>query len=158
MMDKNSILISVAVLFRELNGKTSWFITKKNEDNTWEFPSVIVRKGESSVRAILRILGEKGGMTTRVLEEAGRTNSVVNSDNKVYQQRVIYYLILLKNGTNDTVGFGESLWAEYPKGSLKLSSKKEKAMLKSAKEMLKIWKKEQKNRKEEEPDFPEEGE
>ncbi len=155
-MDKNSILIAVAVLFREQGGKTSWFITKKPEDNSWEFPKVIVRKGESSVRATLRIMGEKGGMTTKVLEEAGRTNSVVNSDNKVLQQRIIYYLILLKNGSNEAVGFGENVWLEYPKALLKLTSKKEKQMLKSAKEMLKIWKKERKNRKVEEPDFPEE--
>ncbi len=155
-MDKNSILIAVAVLFREIDGKTSWFVTKKTEDNSWELPKVIVRKGESSVRAILRIMGEKGGMTTRVLEEAGRTNSVVTSDNKVIQQRIIYYLILLKNGSNEAVGFGENAWLEYPKALLKLTSKKEKQMLKSAKEMLKVWKKERKNRKAEEPDFPEE--
>jgi len=154
-MDKNSILISVAVLFREQQGKVSWFVTKKSDDNTWELPKVIVRKGESSVRAIIRVMGEKGGMTTRVLEEAGRTNGVVTSDNKTIQQRFIYYLILLKAGSSEAVGFGEYAWLEYSKAFKKLTSKKEKTMLKSAKETPKIWKKEKKNRKNQDQELPE---
>lgn len=150
MFDKNLVLIAGATLFREQNGKVTWFVNKRSEDNSWELPKVIVRKGESSVRATLRILGEKGGMTTRVLEESGRYNNTVTTDNKVTPQKLIYYLVLLKSGSSETIGFGEYSWLEYPKAFNKLTSKKEKSMLKSAKEMLKIWKKERKNRHEEE--------
>lgn len=155
-MDKNLVLVSVSILFREQQGKTSWFLVKHSDSNEWELPKVIVRKGESSVRAALRIMGEKGGMTTKVLEEAGRAGgAVTTSDNKTTSQRYLYYLMILKNGSKETIGFGEYLWLEYTKAFKKLSSKREKTMLKSAKETLKKWKKEKKGKKEEDSDLPE---
>lgn len=142
--------MSGIVLFREQNGKVSWFITKHNEKNEWELPKVVVRKGESSVRAVIRIMGEKGGMTTRVLEEAGRTSATVTTDNKTSPQKTFFYLMMLRSGSSDTIGFGEYAWLEYPKAASRLTSKKEKSILKSAKELLKAWKKERKNHPEEE--------
>ena len=146
-MDKNTILISAIVLFKEVQGKTSWFILNESEDAGWEFPKVIVRKGESSVRAAIRITGEKGGMTTKVLEEVGRVNSVKITDKKTIPQRLIYYIMVLKASSKEAFGFGESLWLEYSKAGSKLTSKKDKAMLKSASDYLKKWKKDHPGRK-----------
>src|SRR5512135_1631223 len=112
-MDKNTILISGGVLLREQSGKIQWFTSKDQEGDGWELPKVVVRKGESSVRAILRIMGEKGGMTTKVLEEAGRIGGVKTVNNKTQTQKQIYYLMVLKSGSKDAIGFGEHMWLEY---------------------------------------------
>jgi hypothetical protein len=146
-MDKNTILISAAVLLREQSGKIQWFISKESNNDGWEFPNVLVRKGESSVRAILRIMGEKGGMTTRVLEEVGRNGGVRTINNKTQAQRQIYYLMLLKSSSKDAIGFSEYLWLEYAKASRKLGLKRERAILKNGREVYKRWKKERQNRK-----------
>lgn len=141
-MDKNRILISSGTLFKEVRGKLRWFIVKTNEDNGWEFPKVTVRKAESSVRAILRLLGEKGGLSTKVLEETGRSGGVTTVGNKTLPQRHIYYLMILKGLTEEAMTFPEHAWLEYAKCARKLSSKREKQMLKKARNEYKKWKKE----------------
>lgn len=146
-MDKNLVLVSGAVLFKEGRGKRYWFIIKQGEDGSWEIPKVFVRKGESSVRASLRMMGEQGGMTTKVLEEVGRSGGVTSVSGKVLPQRHIYYLMILQSGTNEAIGFEESKWLEYAGAVRKLSTKRERAMLKSARKVLKKWKKEQKAKK-----------
>jgi len=146
-MDKNSILVSSATLFKEVGSKDKWFVVKVNEDNGWEFPKITVRKAESSVRAILRLLGEKGGLSTKVLEETGRSGGVTTVGNKTLPQRHIYYLIILKGLTEEAMSFPEHAWLDYAKCVRKLSSKREKQMLKKAREELKKWKKEHPKRK-----------
>ena len=146
-MNKNTILVSGAVLFREQSGKIQWFVTEQPEGGNWEFPKVVVRKGESSVRAILRVMGEKGGMTTKVLEEAGRIHGVKTLNNKTQPQKQIFYLMILKSGSKESIGFSEYQWLEYSRASRKLVSKREKTMLKNAREIYKKWKKERQNKK-----------
>ena len=140
--DKNQVLVSGAVVVRRnKEGDLEWFLTKQVDDGKWEIPKVIVRKGESSVRAALRVTGEKGGMTTRVLEEAGRAGGVATVGGKTVSQRYLYYLMLLKASSGEPIGFGECGWFEYPSASKKLSSKRERIMLKQAKEEFVKWKK-----------------
>jgi ADP-ribose pyrophosphatase YjhB (NUDIX family) len=81
-------------IFRENRGTLKWFLVKHNGEEEWEIPKVLVRKGESSVRAVLRMMGEKGNMTTRVLEEAGRFGGITTVNGKKLPQRHIYYLML----------------------------------------------------------------
>lgn len=140
-MDKASILVSGATLFKEEKGADKWFIVRSNEDSDWEFPKITVRKAESSVRAILRLLGEKGGLTTKVLEETGRSGGVATVGSKTLPQRHIYYLMILKGESKEAMNFPEFLWLDYSKCARKLSSKREKQMLKKAREELKNWKK-----------------
>lgn len=146
-MNKNLVLIAGAIVFRELNEKPEWFLIKHQEENIWEIPKVTVRKGESSVRAALRMMGEKAFMTTRVLEEAGRAGGVANINGKSVSQRHLYYLMLSKSAAKDTVGFPGSLWLDYSQAIKKIASKREKMMLKEAREIYKKWKKERKTRK-----------
>ena len=142
--DKNLVLISGAVLFSSKDHKLEWFIVKETGGDGWEIPKIAVRKGESSVRAALRLMGEKGLMTTRVIEEAGRAGGVTNMNGKTLPQRHIYYLMILKSLSKDAAGFGEFLWLDYSKAVRKISSKRERLILKQARDVYKEWRKQRK--------------
>lgn len=146
-MNKNLVLVAGAVVFREQHDKPEWFLIKHQDEDAWEIPKVAVRKGESSVRAALRMMGEKAFMTTRVLEEVGRAGGVANINGKAVPQRHLYYLMLSKSPSKETIGFPGSRWFDYVQANKKLSSKREKTMLKEAKEIYKKWKKERRARK-----------
>ena len=141
-MDKNTVLLSVACLYKETKGKLRWFIVKQSEVDGWEIPKVLVRKGESSVRAALRMMGEKGGMATRVLEEAGRSGGVTTINGRTLPQRHLYYLMVTKNSSSEAIGFPEYLWVEYANAVRKMSLKRDRLMLKAARKTLIKWKKE----------------
>ncbi len=142
MFNKNLVLISGACIFRDVKGQNRWFLIKPNDTEEWEVPKVLVRKGESSVRAALRMMGEKGGMTTRVLEEAGRAGGVTTVNGRTFPQRHIYYLMVAKSMSGEAIGFEDYKWFEYKKALNELSSKRERTMLKAAKETLEKWRKE----------------
>lgn len=141
MINKNLVLVSGAVLYKEQRGKIKWFLTKQVKEDSWEIAKVVVRKGESSVRAALRMMGEKGGMTTRVLEEAGRAGGTITHNNKTFPQRHIYYLMMFKFGEDEAVGFSDFVWLEYPLAVKKISTKRERVILKQGYKVLKEWKK-----------------
>lgn len=146
-MDKNAVLVSGAVVFKEGRGKRRWFIVKHTEaEDKWEIPKVFVRKGESSVRAALRMMGEQGGMSTQVLEEAGRAGGVATVNKKILPQRHLYYLMVWNSGVAEAIGFEDFKWLEYAKAVRKLSSKRERMILKQARRELRKWKREQKNK------------
>ena len=86
--------------------------------------------------------GEQGGITARVLEEAGRSGGSTTFNGKVVPRRLIYYLLLFKN-SGEILGFVEHGWLEYANARKKLSSKTEKDMLKQAKKEFENWQKEQ---------------
>jgi len=140
-MVNNQIYVGSGVTFKRLkNGKVYWFLIKDQDGDTWEFPKVIARKGESSVRATLRMLGEQAGMGCRVLDEMGRTNGYSQVNGKSVPKRILYYLVYNKS-QGEALGFAESTWLEYAKASRKLSSKKEKDVLKVARDYQKSWQK-----------------
>lgn len=133
------ILIGGAIVFRDNRGKRQFLLVRTKENGDWEIPKVTVRRGESSVRAVIRLTGEQGGITARVLEEAGRYvgNTVINGN--VVSQKFYYYLMLQKGGSSEMVGFHQFKWLESSDVLKKLASKKEKEMFKSAKDVLKEW-------------------
>ena len=140
---KNNQQISIggAIVFRDHRGKRQFLIAKQKEDSDWEIPKVTVRKGESSVRSVIRLTGEQGGMTARVLEEAGRATGNVVINGKPVAQKYYYYLMYQKAGAFEIIGLGEYQWMEYAKMAKKLNLKREKEMLKGAKDVLKEWEK-----------------
>jgi ADP-ribose pyrophosphatase YjhB (NUDIX family) len=143
VLDKNMVIISSAVLFKKLRGnKKKWFLVKNSEEENWEFPNTIVRKGESSARAALRIMGEKGGMSVQVLEEAGRAGGATTLKDKTCPLRHIYYLLREKSDSGEPIGFGEVEWFTYANAIRKVS-KREQQMLRQAREELKSWEKRQ---------------
>ncbi len=142
-MNNNLVLISAVILCKDQGRGKRWFVVRHSEDGVWEIPKVVVRKVESSVRAVIRMIGEQGGMSIRVLEEAGRAGGVTTVNNKIFPQRHIYYLAIHLSSEGEAIGFEEHAWLDYAKAVRKLSSKRERAMLKQARKELKKWLKEQ---------------
>jgi hypothetical protein len=146
-MDKDRVIIGAAIVFKEERGGGKWFIVGNEEEGGWEIPKMVKRRGESSVRAAIRMMGEKGGMSARVLEEAGRAGGVKTVNGKTRPQRILYYLMILRGSSGEAIGFKEVGWFDYATAVRKLSSKRERAMLKSARKELRAWKKRKKEKK-----------
>jgi hypothetical protein len=140
-MINNQVLVTGAVVFNDSRRKRYWFITKSSEEDGWELPKAVVRNTESSVRAGIRMMSEKGGMGVRVLEEAGRAGGTTTVNGRVVPQRHLYYLMKQKRVSGEAIGFPESKWVEYADAVRKLSSKREKTMLRQANKELKKWEK-----------------
>lgn len=140
-MNKNLVLVSSACVCREKGEKLKWFLVKQGGEDKWELPKSLVRKGESSVRTSLRIMGEKGGLSTRVLEEVGRAGGMTTVSGRSVPQRHLYYLLLAKSKDSEAIGFDDTAWLDLSNASKKLSTKREKAMLKEAKSVFEKWKK-----------------
>lgn len=135
------ILIGGAIIFRDNRGKRQFLVVKQKEGDDWEIPKVTVRKGESSVRAVIRLTGEQAGMTAKVLEEAGRATGSTIINAKSIPQKYYYYLMMLKAGGAEAIGFNDVQWLEYAAVVKKVSLKREKDMFKGAKDVLKEWEK-----------------
>ena len=144
MLRNNPILLSGAVISkRAKNGKVCWLIIKQNKDQGWEIAKVAVKKGESSVRAAVRLMGEKGVMDAKVLEEAGRYGGTVVVNGKRIAKRVLYY-VMIQMSSGEIAGFEDFSWAEPATAIRKLELKIEKDMLRNARKELKIWTRENK--------------
>lgn len=139
--DNQQILIGGAIVFRDYRGKRQFLLVQQKEDGDWEIPKITVRRGESSVRAVIRMISEQGGMSVRVLEEAGRGTGTTVVNGKSISQKTYYYIMLQKSGGIDAIGFFKSKWMEYGDATRKLKLKREKDMLKAAKDYLKVWEK-----------------
>ncbi len=138
-MKNNQVVVGGAVLFKDARGRRLFLIVRQKEGG-WEIPKVTVRKGESSVRAVLRMTTEQAGMNAKVLEEAGRGNSVANMNGKTVTQKYYYYL-MLQRSAGELIGFEEFKWVDYSQALKRLELKREKDILKNAKEVLKTWEK-----------------
>jgi ADP-ribose pyrophosphatase YjhB (NUDIX family) len=139
-MKNNQLTISGAIVFRDYAGKRKFLVVKQGDEGKWEIPKVTVRKGESSVRASLRMTGEMAGMNARVLEEAGRTSGAALINGKTVPVKYYYYLLMQK-AAGEMLGFVDFQWLEFGKALKILELKREKDMLKSAKEVLRQWEK-----------------
>ena len=140
MTKNNIVLISGGVIFKDYRGRRKFLLVKEKAGDGWEFPKITVRRGESSVRAAIRMTGEQAGMNARVLEEAGRSSGTTVVNGKSIPQKHLYYIMLQKSG-GEIMGFEKFLWLEYDKALKALTSKKEKEMLKHTKAVLKEWEK-----------------
>ena len=149
MFDKNTVLTPVAIIVRENKGKQEWLLIKKSSDDDWEFPRMLVRKTESSVRATIRMAGEQFGMTGQVIEEVGRSGGVTTLNGKTFSQRQLYYLMYVRDQSGEVMGFAEYEFLEFPKASRRLTQKRERTTLKNAREEFRKWKAEKKDQEEE---------
>ncbi|KKP47197.1 MAG: hypothetical protein UR39_C0005G0010 [Candidatus Woesebacteria bacterium GW2011_GWA1_33_30] len=143
--NNGEILIGGAVIFKEGRGKNHFLLSKNNEGE-WEILKSTVRRGESSVRAVIRFTSEQGNMNTRVLDEVGRGTGAGTVGNKSVTFKYIYYLMLYKTGA-EIMGIGEHAWFDYAGSLKKLKLKREKDMLKTANGMIKEWEKKRKSSK-----------
>ena len=140
-MKNSQITIGGAVVFKDSRRKRTWFVVRQGQEAKWEIPKVTVRRGESSVRSVLRLTGEMAGMGAKGLEEAGRSSGIAMMNGKSIPQKFYYYLLEHKSG-DDFYGFEDYQWMEYSKALKTLELKREKDMLRSAKEVLQKWEKE----------------
>ncbi len=140
MKNNNQITISGAMVFKDYRGKRFFLLVRQKEESGWEIPKITVRKGESSVRASIRLTGEQAGMNARVLEEAGRASGVATINGKTISQKLYYYLMLFRAGA-EIIGFEEFVWLPYADALKRLSLKREKDILRSGKDVLKTWEK-----------------
>ncbi len=144
------VLIGGAILYRDNKNKKQYLIVKNKEGDGWEFPKVTVRKGESSVRAVIRVIGEQMGISPRVLEEVGRSTATVNLNGKSVSQKYYYYLVMQRSANGEILGFNDFTWLDYSQVSKKLSLKRDKDMFRDTKAVLKEWEKTKKHRIEQE--------
>ncbi|MBU0999742.1 NUDIX domain-containing protein [Patescibacteria group bacterium] len=140
----NNISIGGAIVYKEGRSKRSYWIVADKEDN-WEIPKVTVRRGESSVRATIRMTSEIVGMNAKVLEEVGRHSAVVLVNGKTIPQKTYYYLLQLKTA-GEIMGFEKYRWMDFKKATKAVELKREKEALKSAEELIKKWEKERKKK------------
>ncbi len=152
-MKNNQISTSAAIVLKEQGSKKLYLVVKQADGTDWELPKVTVRKGESSVRAVIRMTSEQAGMNARVLDEAFRVNTTTVMNGKSIPQRIYYYLMLLRSVT-EIYGFSEHKWVELPKAKTMLPLKREKDAVEAAREALKIWEKTRKLEEKEEEEQP----
>lgn len=138
MTDK---LVAGAATYRRKNGLTEWLLVKETEDGSWELPKEAVRRAESSVRAILRTLQDVGGITARVLEEAGRATVSTTQDGKRLDQRMIFYLVRRRSAEDTKPTYAQVKWLPYSQGRRSLGLEREKRILRQANQVLKVWRK-----------------
>lgn len=124
-------LITAATVYRKKRGAVEWMVLKPEPKTPGELPKGPVRRGESSVGAILRILREDRGMTVEVMEESGRLSRA--------GEKIIYYLIESSNGETPRSKEiqKQEKWGQYSQVAKYLGSDKEKKMLSLAKNVFK---------------------
>lgn len=138
----NNISIGGALVYKEGRGKRFYWIVA-DKDGNWEIPKVTVRRGESSVRAVVRMTSEIVGMNARILEEVGRHSGVVLVNGKAAPQKTYYYLMILKTA-GEIMGFEKYQWMDIKKATKAIELKREKDVLRQAEELVKKWEKERK--------------
>ncbi|CAN5360577.1 hypothetical protein BH10PAT1_BH10PAT1_7500 [soil metagenome] len=145
-MKQKLILVGSAVVYKKVKDKPVWFIVKQKENSDWEIAKTVVRRGESSVRSVIRMMGEQAAMNVKVQEEVGRAGGAVLIAGQTVPQRTIYYLMICKEA-NEVLSFIDFDWLEYSKAIKKLKSKKDIGMLKIARDLLKEIDKKKKSKK-----------
>lgn len=143
-MKQKTLLVSIPVIYKQGRGKNLWFIVR-DKDGGWELPKTTARRGESSVRAAIRLMGEQGGMTAKVLEEVGRSGGAAMVNGKPISQRYLFYLMFTKL-PNEVLGFEDFEWLDYARAIRKLSPKRDITMLRTARDMLKEIEKKKKKK------------
>jgi len=141
-MKENKGFIGVAVACRKSRGVYRWFLAKQTEDGGWELPKAQARRGESSVRAAIRNMGERGGLRAKVLEEVGRSSGFRKVGNQKVPQKFLYYFVVANEPSGEPIGFIDMAWLEFRQAIKQLESPRDQRMLKRAKEMVRGLEKE----------------
>ena len=145
-MKQKLILVGAAVVYKKVKDKPVWFIVKQKEDSDWEIAKTTVRRGESSVRAVIRMMGEQAAMNVKVQEEVGRSGGAAMVGGNTVPQRTLFYLMFCKEA-NEVLSFLDYDWLDYGKAVKKLKNKKDQAILKAARDLLKELDRKKKTKK-----------
>lgn len=140
-------LVAAGVVFRERKkGVIEWFYIKTDATNQFELPKTDVRRGESSVQAVIRHLKENGGLRVTVLEEAGRANVTTKKSGEAREEKILYYLMQHKMGNEADIRI-EGQWGILANVKKKLATSREQKILTSANTEYKEWLKKKKLKK-----------
>ena len=136
-MKDDTVLMGAGVIYKRPKGKEpQWFLVKTSDESEWELPKTLVRRGESSVRSVIRLTQEQAMMRTKILEEVGRASGAGRVNGRAVNQKYLYYLMHCKD-IGEILGFHDHKWAEYKTGMKLLTLKRDQNMLKDAKQLLK---------------------
>lgn len=137
MVKNNQVFVGGALVFKD-TGRRHLFLITKGKAGDWEIPKATARRGESSVRAAIRLTGEQMGMDARVLEEVGRATGAVTVNGRVINQKIYYYIMIYKSA-GEIMGFEDTKWFDFVQAKKSVSLKKEKEALDGARRFLKEW-------------------
>lgn len=136
-MKGDTVLVGAGVIYKRPKGRDpQWFIVKSSEETDWELPKTVVRRGESSVRSIIRLTQEQALMRTKVLEEVGRASGAGRVNGKAVNQKYLYYLMHCKD-MGEIMGFHDYKWVDHKVAVKMLPLKRDLNMMKDAKALLK---------------------
>lgn len=131
------MIVGSAIVFKKTSRGRRWFIVKEDEKSDWELPKATSRRVESSVRTAIRTMQERGGAKIKVLAEAGRAGGSTVVNGKTVPMRYLYYLAKYKDEAGEEgIGFYQLLWLDYAGAVRKLPSKRDRQMIKAAREEL----------------------
>lgn len=140
------ILVAGAVVYKIRAGKVFWLLVRPNKDEGWQLPKGVVRRGESSVRAAMRVILELVNLKCKVIEEAGRTTVNTTKNGSPMTKKFIFYLIQQrgKSGEEALGVLSKLTWGEFKTASKKLTNQMERKILFRAKITLAEWQKQTK--------------
>ncbi|MBI2267952.1 MAG: NUDIX domain-containing protein [Candidatus Blackburnbacteria bacterium] len=140
-------LVAGATVYRKRNGSPPlWLVIKNEQDGDWELPKGLVRRGESSVGSILRILREEGGMVVEIIEEAGRATASRTKNGSRSTDKIIFYLSEMHSSLfSESIYYTQEKWLAYSRAKKALGLEREKRILKQANDTLKECLKKRKN-------------
>lgn len=141
MQDK---LVAGSTVCRRRKSQTEWLLIQAAKSGGWEFPKDAVRRGESSVSAIIRYLNEILGVRARILEEAGRATVSSSGNGETKEEKLIFYLACLTGGQvqDGYVRRKDIKWFPSVSAAKNLSSARERRILKQANNAYREWQKE----------------
>lgn len=137
-------LITGLTAYRIINTKTEWLVTKTDKDSEWELPKSLVRRGESSVSALIRAMQDDMGLKGRIIEEAGRNSLVKKVDGEQVNEKHLYYVARTSVADETNGKFAEKKWTQFSRAQKLLGSVREQKILQLAQEVLKECRKENK--------------
>ena len=135
------ILVSAGAVFKNRAGKNLWLLVKGSSNESWQLPKSIVRRNESSVRAVIRTLSEMAGVRVRVIDEVSKTSVRSGRNGRSFTKRTIYYL-MQQRGKDGTIATSRTTWVNARNMRGKLKSIAERKILTQAKKILTQWQKE----------------
>lgn len=138
MQDK---LIAGSTVCRKRRSQTEWLLIQAAKNGGWEFPKDAVRRGESSVSAIIRYLNEILGLRARILEEAGRATVSSTGSGETREEKLVFYLACLTGGQvqEGHIRRKDIKWFPSVSATKNLSSARERRILKQASNAYREW-------------------
>lgn len=134
-------IVSSPIVYKGVGKKRKWLLVKEEEGADWSFPTAVTRATESSVRTAIRTMGDKGGMTVKILAEAGRSGGVTKIGERVVPVRHLFYTAFVRSQKGEEIGFLETTWLPYLNAIRTLQSKRDRDMLKAARDSIQVLKK-----------------